>query len=70
MDNKINTCAYIKDVVRERLRLNRQPDASEMEIKLFSGVEVNAMLMELMHELQPAEVNSTGLGRVRTKKKR
>lgn len=66
MSNKFNSFDYVESVVRERLRLNRQPDKSEMSIKLFSGIEVNAIIVELLRQMQPA-INE--LGRVKSKRK-
>lgn len=66
MSNKFNSFDYVESVVRERLRLNRQPDKSEMSIKLFSGIEVNAMIVELLRKMQPT-INE--LGRVKSKRK-
>lgn len=66
MSNKFNSLDYVESVVSQRLRLNRQPDKSEMSIKLFSGIEVNAMIVELLRNMQPT-INE--LGRVKSKRK-
>lgn len=66
MSNKIDSLVYVEDVVKERLRLNRQPDTSEMNIKLFSGIEVNAIIVELLRQMQPT---TNELGRVKQKHK-
>ena len=66
MSNKINSLDYVESVVSQRLRLNRQPDTSEMNIKLFSGKEVNAIIVELLRQIQPT-INE--LGRVKSKRK-
>lgn len=66
MSNKINSLDYVESVVSQRLRLNRQPDTSEMNIKLFSGIEVNAIIVELLRQMQPT-INE--LGRVKSKRK-
>lgn len=66
MAEKFNSLNYVESIVRERLRLNRQPDKSEMNIKLFSGIEVNAMIVELLRKMQPT-INE--LGRVKSKQK-
>ena len=66
MAEKFNSLDYVESVVSQRLRLNRQPDKSEMSIKLFSGIEVNAMIVELLRKMQPT-INE--LGRVKSKRK-
>lgn len=66
MAEKFNSLDYVESVVSQRLRLNRQPDKSEMSIKLFSGIEVNAMIVELLRKMQPT-INE--LGRVKSKQK-
>ena len=67
MAEKFNSLDYVESVVSQRLRLNRQPDTSEMNIKLFSGKEVNAIIVELLRQMQPT-INE--MGRVTSKKKR
>lgn len=66
MADKFNSLDYVESVVSQRLRLNRQPDKSEMNIKLFSGIEVNAIIVELLRQIQPT-INE--LGRVKSKRK-